>query len=87
MQLKWVSEYMNIKKNELADKAAKKIKIQKTVIESHISISYIKRKIKKSALIDWTNIWQTFKAKEKHYSQYKCKSRWRIKAKISKKQI
>ena len=44
---------MNIKKNELADKAAKKeTKLQKTVIESYISIAYIKRKIKKSALID-----------------------------------
>ena len=53
MQLKWVSEHMNIKKNELADKAAKKeAKLQRTVIESYISIAYIKRKIKESALID-----------------------------------
>ena len=62
---------MNIKRNELADKAAKKeTKLQRTTIESYISIAYIKRKIKESALIDWINIWQAFKAKEKHYSQY-----------------
>src|SRR5207247_3384125 len=79
---------MNIKRNELADKAAKKeTKLQKTAIESYISIAYIKIKIKESALFDWTNIWQTFKAKEKHYSQYECKSKWKTKAKILKKQI
>ena len=55
----------------MLDKAAKKeIKLQRTVIEKYISIAYIKRKIKESALIDWTNIWQASKAKEKHYSQY-----------------
>jgi len=44
---------MNIKKNKLADKATKKeTKLQKTAIESYISISYIKRKIKESALIN-----------------------------------
>ena len=88
MQLKWVSEHMNIKENELADKAAKKrIKLQRTAIEKYISIVYIKRKIKESALIDWTNIWQASKAKEKYYSQYECRSKWKTKAKILKKQI
>ena len=44
---------MNIKKNELANKAAKKeIKLQRTIIKNYIFIFYIKRKIKKSALID-----------------------------------
>ena len=87
MQLKSVSEHMNIKRNELADKTVKKIKLQETAIESYISIAYIKRKIKKSALIDWTNIWQISKTKEKHYSQYECKLKWKTKAKILKKQI
>ncbi len=88
MQLEWVSEHMNIKENELADKAAKKeIKLQRTAIEKYISIAYIKRKIKESALIDWINIWQASKAKEKHYSQYECRSKWKTKAKILKKQI
>ncbi len=88
MQLKWVSEYMNIKRNELADKAAKKeTKLQRIAIESYISIAYIKRKVKESALVDWNNIWQASKAKEKHYSQFECKSKWKIKAKTLKKQI
>ena len=79
---------MNIKENELADKAAKKeIKLQRTAIESYIFIAFIKRKIKKSALIDWNNIWQASKAKEKHYSQFECKSKWKTKAKTLKKQI
>ena len=57
MQLKWVSEHMNIKKNELADKTAKKeTKLQKKAIKSYISIAYIERKVKKSALINWNNI-------------------------------
>ena len=44
---------MNIKENELADKATKKeTKLQRITIESYISITYIKRKVKKSALID-----------------------------------
>ena len=86
MQLKWVPEHMNIKKNELADKAAKKeAKLQRITIESYISIAYIKRKIKKSALIDWISIWQASKAKEKQYSQFECKSKWKTKIRILKK--
>ena len=85
MQLEWVSEHMNIKENKLADKAAKKeTKLQRTAIESYISIAYIKRKVKESALIDWNNIWQASKAKEKYYSQFECKSKWKIKARIQK---
>src|SRR5437667_3168483 len=88
MQLEWVPGHMNIKGNELADKAAKKgTKLQKTAIESYISIAYIKRKIKESALIDWTSIWQASKAKGKHYSQFECKSKWKTKAKTLKQQI
>src|SRR5438034_3732965 len=67
MQLEWVPGHINIKGNELADKAAKKgTKLQRTAIESYISIAYIRRKIKESALFDWINIWQTSKAKGKH---------------------
>ena len=69
MQLEWVPGHMNIKRNELADKAAKKeTKLQRITIESYISIAYIKRKVKESALIDWNNIWQASKVKEKYYS-------------------
>ena len=79
---------MNIKENELADKAAKKgTKLQRIAIESYISIAYIKRKIKESALIDWTSIWQASKAKGKQYSQFECKSKWKAKTRILKKQI
>src|SRR6266536_3723273 len=88
MQLEWVPGHMNIKGNELADRAAKKgTKLQRTAIEKYISIAYIKRKIKESALIDWINIWQASKAKGKHYSQYECRPKWKTKAKILKKQI
>ena len=88
MQLEWIPEHMNINKNELANKAAKKeTKLQKTAIESYISIAYIKRKVKESALIDWNNIWQASKAKEKHYSQFECKSKWKTKTRSLKKQI
>ncbi len=88
MQLEWVPGHMNIKGNELADKAAKKeTKLQKTAIESYISIAYIKRKIKESALIDWTSIWQASKAKEKQYNQFECKSKWKTKTRTLKKQI
>ena len=47
MQLEWVPEHMNIKENELADKAIKKeTKLQRTAIESYIFIAYIKKKLK-----------------------------------------
>jgi hypothetical protein len=44
---------MNIKENELADKAAKKeAKLQHTTAESYISLAFIKRKIRESDLIE-----------------------------------
>ena len=51
MQLKWVPGHMNILENELTDKAAKKaIELQKAALKSYISLAFIKRKIKESAL-------------------------------------
>ena len=88
MQLEWVSEHMNIEENELADKAAKKeTKLKKIAAESYISLAFIKRKVKESAITEWSQIWQNSEKKEKHYSQFKCKSKWKIEAKIRKKQL
>ena len=79
---------MNIKGNEQADKVAKKgTKMQKIATESYISLAFIKRKVKESALIEWNQIWQDSKKKEKYYSQFECKPKWKIKARIMKKQI
>ena len=44
---------MNIKENDLADKAAKKeTKLQYTTPESYISLAFIKRKIREKSLIN-----------------------------------
>jgi len=44
---------MNIKANKLANQAAKKrTKLQKINAEKYISLSFIKRKIKKLALLE-----------------------------------
>ena len=44
---------MNIKGNELIDKAAKKeTELQYIFLESYISLAFIKRKIKETGLID-----------------------------------
>ena len=67
---------MNIKGNELADKAAKKdTKLQRIAAESYISLAFIKKKVKELALTKW----QDSKKKEKHYNQFECKSKWKIK--------
>ena len=51
IQLEWVSEYINIKENKLADKTVKQgTKIQRTVVESYISLAFIKRKVKETVL-------------------------------------
>ena len=53
IHLNWVPGHMNIKDNELADQAAKKkTELQKTSTEKYVSFSFIKRKIKESALIE-----------------------------------
>jgi hypothetical protein len=78
---------MNILGNELADKAAKKgTELQKSTPESYISLAFIKRKIKESALDSWTKDWIESKRKGRHYSQFECKPKWKpaIKAKEKK---
>ncbi len=79
---------MNIKRNKLADKAAKnETKLQRSIAKSYTSLTFIKRKVKESALTKWHKIWQVFKNKDKHYSQFECKSKWKMKEKTVKKQI
>jgi RNase H len=88
MQLEWVPGHMNIRENDLADAAAKKgTKLQKVAVESYISLAFIKKKVKKTALVDWNKMWQDSKTKGKHYKQFECKSKWNLKAKTIKKQI
>ena len=68
IHLNWVSDHMNIKDNELADQAAKKrTELQKISIEKYISLSFIKRKIKESALLEWQEEYAKIN-KDKFYS-------------------
>src|SRR5437762_12111924 len=79
---------MNIRGNELADKAAKKgTELQYVNPESYISMAFIKRKIKEAGLADWNEIWSNSKSKGKHYVQFECKSKWKQSIRIVKKQI
>ena len=51
LQLEWVPGHMNIKENELANKAAKKeTELQYIILESYISLAFIKRKIRETGL-------------------------------------
>jgi len=77
---------MNIMSNELADKAAKKgTKLQQSA-EKYISLSYIKRKIKESALIEWQEEYAKSN-KGKFYSQFESSPRWKAYKKTVKKKI
>ena len=76
---------MNIKGNDLADKAAKKgTKIQRIAAESYISLAFIKRKIKESALTEQNTIQHDSNKKGKYYSQFNYKPKQKIKEKIVK---
>jgi RNase H len=87
LQLEWVPGHMNIKENELADKAAKKeAKLQHTTAESYISLAFIKRKIRESGLIEWNQICSVSKSKDKHYNQFECKLKWKTTARTKNKQ-
>ncbi len=49
--MSWVPGHMNITGNEKADQAAKKeTEMQQTSVEKYVSLSFVKRKIKESAL-------------------------------------
>ena len=54
IHLSWVPGHMNITGNEKADQAAKKgTEMQQTSVEKYVSLSFVKRKIKESALSEW----------------------------------
>ena len=76
LHLEWVPGHMNIRGNELADKAAKKgTELQYVTPESYISLTFIKRKIKETGLTDWNEIWSNSRSKDKYYTQFECKSK------------
>ena len=51
-----------------------------------MSISFIKRKIKESALIEWQEEYAKLE-KGKFYSQFECSPRWRTYKKTVKKKV
>ena len=78
---------MNITGNEKADQAAKKgTESQQTNSEKYVSLSFIKRKIKESALIEWEKEYAKSN-KGKFYSQFDCFPRWKAYKKTVKKKI
>ncbi len=78
---------MNITGNELADQTAKKeAELQQTNTESVVSLSFIKRKIKESALLEWQEEYAKIK-KGKFYSQFDSFSRWKTYKKTVKKKV
>ncbi len=88
LHLEWVPGHMNIRGNDLADKAAKKgTELQYITPESYISLAFIKRKIREKGLIKWNNIWSKSKSKGKHYNQFECKPKWKQSASTVKKQV
>ena len=63
---------MNIIGNEKADQATKKgTELQKKSVEKYVSFSFIKRKIKESALLEWQQEYSKTN-KGKFYSQFQC---------------
>ncbi len=66
---------MNIKDNELANQAAKKrTELQKISTEKYISLSFIKRKIKESTLLEQQEECAKIN-KDKFYNQFQYLSR------------
>jgi len=77
---------MNILGNEKADQAAKKgTELQKTY-SKYISLSYIKKRIKESVLLEWQQEYTNIN-KGKFYSQFECSPRWKTYKKTVKKKI
>ncbi len=78
---------MNIIGNEKADQAARKgTELQKICAEKYVSFSFIKRKIKESALLEWQQEYSKAD-KGKFYSQFQCFPRWNAYKKTVKKKI
>ena len=87
IHLSWVSDHMNITGNELADQTAKKrAELQQINIENIVSLSFIKRKIRESALLKWQEEYVKTK-KGKFYSQFDSFLRWKIYKKTVKKKV
>ena len=87
IHLSWVPGHMNITGNEKADQAAKKeTEMQQTSAEKYVSLSFVKKKIKESALSEWQEEYVRTN-KDKFYSQFDCFSRWRAYKKTVKKKI
>ena len=78
---------MNITGNERADQAAKKgTELKQINAKRYVSISFIKRKIKESALIEWQEEYAKLE-KGRFYSQFECSPRWRTYKKTVKKKV
>ena len=76
---------MNITGNELADQAAKKrAELQQANTESVVSLSFIRRRIKESVLLEWQEKYAKIK-KSKFYSQFDSFFRWKTYKKTVKK--
>jgi hypothetical protein len=80
-----VPEHINITGNEKADQAAKKkAEMQQSNLKKFVSLSFIKREIKESALLEWKEEYSKSK-KSRHYSQFESSPRWKAYKKTVKK--
>ena len=83
----WVPGYINIYRNDQADKAAKReTKIQSSSSEAVTSLSYLKKKIKKKSLLKWNREWANTRNRGRFYSKLGCGPRWKALSKIERKQ-
>ena len=84
--MEWVPSHTNTTGNDYADKAAKRgTELQNKSPESYISIAFVKRKIKESALAEWNRNWASSTKKGQHYSQFNCKPKWKPEIKATEK--